>query len=159
LGVGIRLPSFTALKDALAPRLIDLLGAGASPAVKNEHLRIYNQTPFGTIAQTLYVLGRATSPPNRTDWSRYKIALGHRDRMVGLNNMLDLLETLGFHPDQIQLFFGDHYFFSYGPDSPPSHHKNQEVIFADLLKMCRQLSQEAISQKSHLERASIFNGN
>jgi pimeloyl-ACP methyl ester carboxylesterase len=159
LGVGIRLPSFTALKDALAPRLIDLLGAGASPAVKNEHLRIYNETSFGTIAQTLYVLGRATPPPQRSDWPRFKIALGHRDRMVGLNNMLDLLEELSFQPDQIRVYFGDHYFFSYGPGSPPSHHKNQETIFADLLAMCRQLAEEAAEKEKRQEHSTIFNRN
>jgi hypothetical protein len=147
VGAGIRLPSFTALKDVLAPHVIDLLGTGASPAVKKEHLRIYNQTPFGTIAQTLYVLGTTTTPPQRTDWSRYKIALGHRDRMVGLNNMLDLLEELHFHPNQIRVLFGDHYFFSYGPGSPLSHKKNQQAVLDDLLAFCRHLADEAVGDR------------
>ena len=83
-------------------------GPGASLDVKNEHLRIYNQTPFGPIAQTLYVLGNTSSPPQRTDWDRFRIALGHRDRVVGLDHMLDLLNELGFNSDQIRVNLGDH---------------------------------------------------
>jgi hypothetical protein len=143
IGAGIKLPSFTAVKDALAPHIIHALGTGASPEVKNEHLRIYNKTPFGTIAQVLRVLGTAVPPPQRTDWLRYKVALGHRDRVVGLDNMLDLLEELDFHPNQIRVTMGDHYFFSHGQDSPSSHKKNQQVIFDDLLAFCRQLSKAA----------------
>ncbi len=63
MGISIRFPSFTTVKDVLAPHVIDLFGSGASPQVKSEHLRIYNQTPFGTLAQTIYALGVATPPP------------------------------------------------------------------------------------------------
>ncbi len=140
-GLSIRLPSFSAVKDALAPKVIRTLGAGASPEVKNEHLRIYSKTPFGTIAQTLYVLGNTNCPPHRPDWSRYKVALGHRDKVVGLNQMLDLLEELEFHPNQIRTTLGDHYFFSYGQGSPSSHKKNQRVVFDDMLTFCYQLGE------------------
>jgi len=143
VGLGIRIPSFTAIKDVLAPHVIDLLGTGASPVVKNEHLRIYNQTPFGVIAQTLYVLGTATTWPQRNDWSHFRIALGHRDRMVGLNSMLDLLEELDFHSHQIRINFGDHYFFSYGPGSPLSHKKNRQMLLKDLLDFCDELTAKA----------------
>jgi len=142
IGLGIRLPTFTAIKDALAPHVIDTLGTGASPDVKNEHLRIYNQTSFGTIAQTLYVLCETSAPPVRTDWPRFKVVLGHRDRVVGLDHMLDLLEELGFHPNQIRVTLGDHYFFSYGPESPVSHKHSQKLVFEELLALCHELGQE-----------------
>jgi pimeloyl-ACP methyl ester carboxylesterase len=156
VGLGIRLPSFTTVKDALAPHMIDVLGTGASPVVKNEHLRVYNQTPFGTIAQTLYVLGMATEPPDRADWSRFRIALGHRDRVVGLNHMLDLLEELNFPPDQIRISLGDHYFFSYGSGSPPSHKRNRRMILDDLLELCYRLGEEAsVKYKARAKQAVL----
>jgi len=142
VGLGIRLPSFTAVKNALALHIIDIFGGGASDDVKNEHLRIYNQTPFGTLAQTLYVLGTIHSPPKRTDWSRYKVALGRKDRAIRVHQMLNLLKELNFPPDQIRVMSGDHYFFSYGPESPPSHKPNRQVILDDLLSFCRQLGEE-----------------
>lgn len=143
VGIGIRLPSLTAVKNALAPHMIDILGTGASPAVKNEHLRIYNQTPFGTLAQTLYVLGATNIPSYRTDWPRFRVVLGHKDRVVGLDPMLNLLEELNFHSDQIRVALGDHYFFSYGQGSPRSHRHNRRIIFDDLLSFCYRLSEEA----------------
>ena len=142
LGLSIGFPSFTTVKDALAPHIIDVLGTGASSDVKNEHLRTYNQTPFGTLAQTLYVLGTTGGPPKRTDWSRYKVALGDKDRVVGTDQMLNLLKELDFPPDQIRVTHGDHYFFSYDSESPPDHKTNRQVILDDLLSFCRQLSKE-----------------
>ncbi len=145
VGVSIGLPSFNTVKDALAPRVIDLLGPGASPQVKSEHLRIYNQTTFGTLAQTLYVLGATTTIPQRTDWPRFRVALGHKDLIVGFDSMLELLRSFGVTPAQIRLMRGDHYFFSYGEGSPPSHKDNERVVFKDLLDFCHQLTQEAQS--------------
>lgn len=146
MGVSIGLPSFNTVKDALASRVIDLFGPGASPQVKNEHLRIYNQTPFGTLAQTLYLLGVTTDPPRRRDWHRFRVALGHKDRIVGMDNVLELLQGFNFKPSQIRLMQGDHYFFSYGEDSPPQHQANQKTIFNDLLRLCYELTREAGSR-------------
>ncbi|RME99594.1 MAG: alpha/beta hydrolase [Chloroflexi bacterium] len=140
MGISIGLPSFNAVKDRLAPRIIDLLGPGASVQVKNEHLRIYNQTPFGTLAQTLYVLGTPSTFPQGTDLQNFKIFLGHKDRIVGLDNMLNLLETLNFNPAQLRVMLGDHYFFSYGKGSPESHNQNRKLFFAELLDFCYQLT-------------------
>ncbi len=143
LGTGIRLPSFTAVKNALAPHIIDVLGAGASPEVKQEHLRVYHQTSFGTLAQTFYALGATADKPQRQDWSHFKVVLGHRDRLVGLDNMLDLLDELRFKPGQIKVALGSHYFFSHGADSPPSHKENREMVLEDLLALCRELGETA----------------
>ncbi len=142
VGTTIRLPSFTAIKNVLAPHVIQMLGTGASPDVKSEHLRIYNQTSFGTIAQTLYSLGLTTALPQRSDWSRYTVALGHKDRLVSLERMLNLLETLNFEPDQIRVALGDHYFFSHGEGSPLSHKNSRQMVFNDLLTLCFQLNDE-----------------
>jgi len=147
LGVSIGLPSFNAVKDALAPRVIDILGPGASQPVKTEHLRIYDKTPFGTLAQTLHVLGSSAPPPPRASWRRYNVALGHKDRIVKLESTLSLLETLNFRPEQLHLTFGDHYFFSYGPGSPTSHEHNQQMIQKHLLEQCYALTKETRQRK------------
>jgi pimeloyl-ACP methyl ester carboxylesterase len=143
VGVSIRLPSFSTVKDTLAPHFIDRLGTGASPQVKHEHLRIYNQTPFSVLAQTLYVLGATATFPFRNDWSRFRVALGHKDRIVRMDYLLDLLEQFSFRPTQIRLTLGDHYFFSYGDGSPSGHKHNQITVFNDLLNFCNQLTEEA----------------
>ncbi|GAB4459067.1 MAG: hypothetical protein Kow0031_39260 [Anaerolineae bacterium] len=148
VGVSIGLPSFNTVKDALAPRVIDILGPGASPDVKTEHLRVYNETSFGTLAQTLYMLGAPSPPPHRTDWHRYRVALGHKDRIVRMDSLLSVLESLNFRPEQIRLTLGDHYFFSCGPGSPPAHCHNQEIVRKDLLEMCFALTREARQPKN-----------
>ncbi|HMR63215.1 MAG TPA: alpha/beta hydrolase [Anaerolineae bacterium] len=141
--MGTKLPqSINAIKNAMAPHVIELLGSGASQAVKDEHLRVYNHTSFGTISQVLYAMGAAVTKPNRSDWSRFRVALGHRDRVVNVNNMLDLLEELNFNANQIRVMLGDHYFFSYDPGSPVSHQRNQKILLGQLLEFCTQLAHE-----------------
>jgi pimeloyl-ACP methyl ester carboxylesterase len=142
VGTGIRLPSFAAVKTALAPHIMEILAAGASPEVKKEHIRSFARTPFGTLAQTLYVLGANRVKPERADWSRFRVALGERDRLVRVENMLDLLAEFGLGADQIRVAAGDHYFFSYGDGSPPSHYENRQAVLEDLLALCRRLAEE-----------------
>ena len=143
VGASIGLPSFGTVKTALAPHAIEITGAGASPDVKNEHLRIFSQTSFGTLAQTLYALGSITPLPGNVDWSRYKVALGRKDMLVSTNNSLSLLSSLKFKSSQIRVTPGDHYFFSYGEGSPLNHQLNRQAVFDDLLTSCCQLSTEA----------------
>jgi pimeloyl-ACP methyl ester carboxylesterase len=150
VGLGIGLPSFAALKTALAPHIMEILAAGASPIVKNEHVRVFARTPFGTLAQTLYVLGDNPVRPQRSDWPRFRVALGQKDRLVRVENMLQLLDEFGLQSEQIRITPGDHYFFSYGDDSPPAHKENREALLDDLLAFCRQLADEA--QAGHKDR-------
>jgi pimeloyl-ACP methyl ester carboxylesterase len=143
VGIGIRIPSFTAVKNALAPHIMGILAAGASPEVKNEHIRVFARTPFGTLAQTLYVLGASPTRPERNDWSRFQVALGDKDRLVRLENMLELLDQFGLSSDQVRVASGDHYFFSYGDGSPLAHKENRKAIMEDLLAFCQRLMEEA----------------
>lgn len=143
LGLGISIPTFSFLKRKLAPRVIEFLGSGASNAVKDEHIRVFESTSFGTLAQTIYAMGALAVKPERTDWPRFQVALGNRDRLVNLNSMLDLLEILDIRAHQIRLALGDHYFFSHDYQSPHSHKHNREAVFQDLLLCCQRLQQEA----------------
>ncbi|MDM8532761.1 alpha/beta hydrolase [Anaerolineales bacterium HSG25] len=139
LGFGIGLPSFSFLKKRLAPQVIEVLGGGASNLVKNEHIRIFNDTPFGTLAQTIYAMGAMATLPQRDDWSNLRIALGNKDKLVNLTSMLELVEQFDIHADQLRVALGDHYFFSHGSQSPHSHRHNREVVLNDLLTFCKQL--------------------
>jgi pimeloyl-ACP methyl ester carboxylesterase len=150
VGLGLGLPSFAALKTALAPHIMEILAAGASPVVKNEHVRVFVRTPFGTLAQTLYVLGDNPARPQRSDWPRFRVALGQKDRLIRVENMLQLLDEFGLQTGQIRVTPGDHYFFSYGNDSPPAHKESREALLDDLLTFCRQLAEEA--QASHKDQ-------
>jgi pimeloyl-ACP methyl ester carboxylesterase len=143
LGTSIRLPTFAAVKNALAPHVLGALADGASAEVKSEHLRVFHRTPFGTVAQTFYALGAMESKPERQDWQRFRVTLGHKDRLVGLNQMLDLIEEFRFHPNQLRVTLGDHYFFSYGHGSPKTHQDNLDVVVDDLLAFCHRLTKEA----------------
>jgi pimeloyl-ACP methyl ester carboxylesterase len=143
LGLGIRLPSFSMVKNALAPRVIDILGTGASAEVKSDHLRVFSKTPFGTIARTAYAMGSLATRPRRFDWDRFRVALGDADRLVGLNTMRELLTDFSLGPDQIRIMPGDHYFFSYGDNSPKAHRENRKIILNDLLDLCQGLTEEA----------------
>lgn len=143
--VGVNLPpSLNTIKNSLAPHVIEILGNGANPTVKNEHLRIYSQTSFGTIAQVIYALGVSVDMPHRTDWSHFRVALGHKDKIVNLANILDLLEELDFTSDQVKVMLGDHYFFSFGEDSPASHQQNRQFLIDDILLFCQQLAQKEV---------------
>lgn len=143
LGTGIRLPSFTAIKNALAPQVINMVAAGASPAVKEEHVRVLAQTPSGTTAQTLYAMGALAIKPERSDWARFRVILGREDRLVGLDHMQALLQEFDFQPHQVRIMAGDHYFFSHGDGSPAVHRTNRQIVLNDLLTYCRQLNAEA----------------
>jgi pimeloyl-ACP methyl ester carboxylesterase len=142
VGLGIRIPSFSAIKNTLAPPMIEILAGGASLAVKNEHLRVFTRTPFGALAQTLYVLGANTTWPQWANWSHMRVALGDKDVLVGVENMLELLKQLGLQSEQIRVMAGDHYFFSYGQGSPAAHQGNREAVLQDLLAYCRRLKTE-----------------
>ena len=156
IGMGIRIPSFTAVKNALVPHIMEILAAGASPEVKKEHIRVFARTPFGTLAQTLYVLGASPARPERNDWTRFRVALGDKDRLVRLENLLELLGQLGLKADQIGVAAGDHYFFSYGAGSPLRHKENRTNILEDLLAFCHRLTAEAKAMsEAKIERHSV----
>jgi len=129
------------LKDWLAPRLIESLIGDASQTVKDEHLRIFNSTPRGTLAQTFYAMGAAPQPVPRRRWQHFRVLLGHRDRLVGVAPMLLLLEKLGFVSDCIDVVLGDHYLFSVGRKSRRLHTPNRDLLVRRVLELhqeCRQ---------------------
>jgi len=138
LGAGILLSGINDFVDRLAenviaPRVIDALAGGGSARVQAEHRRIYRATPEGVIARTFAAMGTLSADLMGNGWQPFKVVLGHRDRLVGLIPMLDLLEEIAFDPGQIRVVLGDHYFFSVGEQAV--HARNRELLLADVLEM------------------------
>ena len=151
LGVGIWAGAVTNtldwLKDRLASPLIEALIGDASQAVKDEHLRIFKNTSRGVLAQTFYAMGATPRPIRRRRWRHFQVVLGHRDRLVGVGPMLQLLEELGFTSEDVRVMFGDHYFFSPGLRSRRLHGLNRQLIvrqILDLHRECRRAQRELV---------------
>jgi pimeloyl-ACP methyl ester carboxylesterase len=139
LGVGIWAGSAADtlgwLKTRLAPSIVDMLIGAASQAVKAEHVRIFNTTPKGVLAQTFFAMGATPLQVKPRNWSHFHVLLGHKDRLVGIKPMLDLLEELGFTSDQLRVVMGDHYNFSVSNQSRRLHVRNREILIEEILAM------------------------
>jgi pimeloyl-ACP methyl ester carboxylesterase len=145
IGAGLQLDFLDRFKDKLAPPVIQALIEGASRTVKREHRRIFANTPKGTLAQTFYALGVTEEKVQRSTWDNFRVILGHRDRLVGIAPMLELLESLGFSSDNIRVVLGDHYFFSYGKDSPREHARNREILLEEILTLYDLIRRQRLS--------------
>jgi hypothetical protein len=72
-----------------------------------------------------------TAKPQR--WHHFRVVLGHKDRLVGVKPMLDLLEELGFASDQVRVVLGDHYLFSVSNQSRRLHLPNRKILIQEIL--------------------------
>ena len=135
LGAGIFAGNILALdklQNRIAPFIISHLIQGGSQAVLEEHKRIFKRTPKQTIARTFDAMGQAQRPKHSAEWQRFRVILGHSDRLVGIAAMLDLLASLGFTSRQVRVALGDHYFFSVSRKSQPLHRANHDIMFEDI---------------------------
>lgn len=139
LGVGIWAGStgdvLEGLKARLAPSLVEMLIGEASQAVKAEHIRVFNATPKGVLAQTFFAMGAVPFQVKSQRWRYFRVVLGHKDRLVGIKPLLDLLEELGFTSDQIRVVLGDHYLFSVSNQSRRLHLHNREIVVDQILRL------------------------
>jgi len=135
IGAGLQYSLLDKLKEKLAPWLIKELIGGASEVVKAEHLRIFEKTSKGTLAQTFYALGQAEEPHRQRQWKNFRVVLGHKDRLVGVAPMLSLLEELGFRTENIRVMLGDHYLFSAGLKTRRSHGENRDILLEEILQL------------------------
>ena len=135
IGAGLQYALLDKLKKKLAPWLIKELIGGASEAVKSEHLKSFRKTDKGTLAQTFYALGQAEKPDGRRRWENFRLVLGHKDRLVGVAPMLNLLEELGFRTENIRVVLGDHYLFSAGRKTLRIHGENRDMLLEEILQL------------------------
>jgi pimeloyl-ACP methyl ester carboxylesterase len=139
LGIGIWAGSTTDmlgwLKTKLAPSIVEILIGEASQAVKDEHTRMFNVTPNGVLAQTFFAMGAVPRQVKPRRWTHFRVVVGHKDRLVGIKPMLDLLEELGFTSDQLRTVLGDHYLFSVSNQSRRLHLPNREIVVDEILAL------------------------
>ncbi|RLC70121.1 MAG: hypothetical protein DRI81_19535 [Chloroflexi bacterium] len=123
------------LKTRLAPSIVEMLIGAASQIAKDEHARVFNSTPKGVLAQTFFAMGAIPRQVKPRIWRHFQVVLGHKDRLVGVKPMLDLLEELGFTSDQVRVLLGDHYLFSVSNQSRRLHLRNREIVIDKILAL------------------------
>ena len=68
-------------------------------------------------------------------WDTFRVMLGHRDALVGLVSMMDMLSRLEFPPGNTRVVAGSHYFFSVGPEAVFQHAQNRDLVVQDILEL------------------------
>ncbi|MEP7288938.1 MAG: alpha/beta hydrolase [Chloroflexota bacterium] len=137
LGIGLvgRIRALQIIDNVVSPSVLEVLAEGATQHVKDEHARIYEITPKGVTARTFAAMGAITQHPEPHQWDLFQVVLGHRDRLVGLVPMLDLLQDLNFDVNQVRVVMGTHYLFSVGNDMQRWHEQNRELVLKDILDL------------------------
>lgn len=104
----------------------------------------YEATPRGITGATFMAMGRLKNYEIARDFSTMKVMLGHRDPLVGLINMMDLLQKMEFPAANIHVVPGTHYMFSVGYETPMNayqHAQNREMVVDDILGLHKQAIQ------------------
>lgn len=137
IGIGIvnRLSVFEVVERAIKPQVIESVCRGGSLNVRNLHARQYEQTPRGTIAATFMAMGLLNNREISRHWDHVRVILGHRDALVGLVPMIDLLTEMEFPAANLRVVAGSHYLFSVGPEAVFQHAQNRELIVKDVLAL------------------------
>lgn len=148
LGLGIsilqRLPALEIVERFIKPQTLRTLAAGASDNVKEIHARQYEITPRGITGATFMAMGRLKNYEIARNFRLMRVMLGHRDPLVGLVPMMDLLGKLEFPAANIHVVPGTHYMFSIGTETPRNaylHAQNREMVVEDILKLHREALQ------------------
>ena len=141
-----RLPALEVFERLLKPSVLKTLTAGASEDVISIHDYQYNATPRGITGATFMAMGRLKDFEIARDFDLMRVMLGHRDPLVGLISMMDLLGKLEFPASHIHVVPGTHYMFSIGRESHMNayqHAQAREMVVADVIA----LHQEALERQ------------
>jgi pimeloyl-ACP methyl ester carboxylesterase len=139
LGIGIglvnRIHIFEIIERAIKPQVIEALTAGSSYNVRQLHADQYQRTARGTTAATFMAMGLLHNREIPHRWDLFRITLAHRDALVGLTPMMDMLSRLEFPASNTRVLAGSHYFFSVGPEAVFQHAQNRELVVQDILDL------------------------
>ncbi len=139
LGIGIglvnRIQIFEIIERAIKPQVLDALTVGASATVRKIHAVQYGQTSRGTTAATFMAMGLLKDREIPRRWETFRVMLGHRDPLVGLLPMMDMLSGLEFPASNMRVVAGSHYFFSIGREAVFQHAQNRELVVQDILDL------------------------
>lgn len=139
LGIGIlqHLPVLEIFERFIKPSVLHTLTAGSTQEVKAIHSKQYNATPRGITGATFMAMGRLKDYEIAHDFDLMQVILGHRDPLVGLVQMMDLLGNLEFPAKNIHVVPGTHYMFSVGNESVTNaynHAQTREMVINDVLE-------------------------
>jgi pimeloyl-ACP methyl ester carboxylesterase len=139
LGVGIglvdRLRIFEPIERLIKPNMIDVLCNGSSDFVKEAHSIQYDETPRGITSATFQAMGLLHNREIAHKWDLFRVILGHRDALVGLSPMMDLLSLMEVPAGNVRVVAGTHYMFSVGRDSAFQHAQNRDLALQDILNL------------------------
>ncbi|MFN8452750.1 MAG: alpha/beta hydrolase, partial [Anaerolineae bacterium] len=139
LGIGIglvnRIHIFEIVERAIKPQVLDALTIGATPYVRQIHADQYQHTARGTTAATFMAMGLLNNREIPRRWDTFRVMLGHRDPLVGLLPMMDMLSGLEFPASNTRVVAGSHYFFSTGPENVYQHAQNRDLVVQDILDL------------------------
>jgi pimeloyl-ACP methyl ester carboxylesterase len=137
IGIGIvnRIRAFEIVERYIKPNMVEAIAAGASQFVRDQHFRQYEETPRGITAATFTAMGMLKNREIAHKWETFRVILGHRDALVGLVPMLDLLSSLEVPAANVRVVAGSHYLFSVGHEAVFQHAQNRELVVQDLLAL------------------------
>ncbi len=136
-GVGLvaRMGFLEEVENVVSWRAIEVLTDGATKAVYDEHIRVYETTAKSVTARAWVAMGVLHQKPQAHSWDLMQVVLGHRDLLVGVSPMMDLLQELNFHVDQVRVVMGTHYLFSVGEQFQRVHTENRQLVLDDVLEL------------------------
>lgn len=140
IGIGIlqRVKWFEFVERVVKPTVVRSLCAGASDYVKATHTFQYDVTPRGVTGATFVAMGQLKNTEIARNFELFRVMLGHRDRLVGLISMMDLLCKLEFPAAHTRVVPGTHYMFSIGSEDSMNayqHAQNRELVVEDILML------------------------
>jgi pimeloyl-ACP methyl ester carboxylesterase len=142
MGIGIsivdRLRIFEPIENIVKPNMVNAVCEGSSPFVKTAHTLQYEETPRATTSATFRAMGMLQNWEIAHKWDLFKIMLGHKDTLVGLVPMMDLLSGLEVPAGHIRVVAGSHYMFSVGQETAFQHAQNRELAVEDILHLHEQ---------------------
>jgi pimeloyl-ACP methyl ester carboxylesterase len=140
LGIGLvnRIRLFEPIEQLIKPGMIDVLCGGSDEFVKQAHSKQYSETPRGIISATFQAMGMLDNWEIARKWDLFRVVLGHKDALVGLVSMMDLLSSLEVPAANIRVVAGSHYMFSVGRETAFQHAQNRELVVEDVLNLHRQ---------------------
>lgn len=139
LGVGIglvdRLRIFEPIERLIKPNMIDVLCGGSSEFVREAHSVQYDETPRGITSSTFQAMGLLQNREIAHKWDTFRVLLGHRDALVGLSPMMDLLSLMEVPAGNVRVVAGSHYMFSVGQETAFQHAQNRDLALQDILNL------------------------
>lgn len=142
MGLGIslvnRIKLFEPIEQLIKPGMIDTLCGGSDDFVKQAHARQYRETPRGIISATFQAMGMLNNWEIPRRWDLFRVLLGHKDALVGLTSMMDLLSALEVPAANVRVVAGSHYMFSVGRETAFQHAQNRDLAVEDILNLHRQ---------------------